>query len=561
MKKNETLRWLCRIAGRHRGVITLLMLLQTVTGVVSVCYALILRNLIDAAVSHNRADFLGGFLLFSCLIIWNILLRMLLRFLDEQTRSSLENTMKEHQMQQLLKKEYAQMIAVHSEEWMNRITSDTAVCANGITEILPGIMGMAVKIVGALIMLFVLQPKLACVIIPCGVLLLLMTIPFRRRLKEYHQRVQEKDGSFRVFSQERISSMLVLRAFGAEEETLRSANEKMEEHKLARLQKSLIANLCNVGFSAAMNGMYLVGIGFCGFGILNGSVSYGTLTAVMQLTGMLQTPLAGIGGYVPKYYAMTASAQRLMEAEGYEDAQDGICRTPDEAKVFYESELNRIVLDHVSFSYQTDGENRFVLQDATLAFEKGDVIAFTGMSGCGKSTLLHLLMGIYQADEGFVVLETYHGERHSVREWKRLFAYVPQGNYLMSGTIREIITFGRNEADSTERLAAALSLACAEFVYELPEGVDTLLGEKGTGLSEGQMQRIAIARALYADAPILILDEATSALDEETEKRLLHKLRALTKKTLLIVTHRAAALDISTKQIQFQDGTPEMITD
>lgn len=553
MKKTETLSWLCETGGRHKLIIAMLMLIQTVISGITVFYAIILRDMIDSAVSRNRQDFLGSFMLFVCLIVLTVLLRMLFRYLDEHTRSNLENTLKERLMNSLLTKDYAQITAVHSEEWMNRMTSDTAVCANGITEILPGIAGMAVRIAGALIMIFILQPKLACIMIPCGVLLALVTVLFRRRLKLFHKRVQEKDGAFRVYAQERISSMLVLRTFGVEDVTLKAANEKMAEHKQARIRKSLISGLCNAGFSVAMNGMYLMGIGYCALGILNGSVTYGTLTAIMQLTGQLQAPLAGIGGYVPKYYAMLASAERLIKAEEYKESGCESCRTSEQARDLYTKEFSRIVLDNITFAYQSQKAEDFVLRNVNQTLEKGDYISFTGLSGCGKSTLLYLLMGIYEPVRGSVYIETADGRKLPIKEWKRLFAYVPQGNYLMSGTIREVITFGRQEKDSAQRIEKALELACAEFVHELPDGIDTFLGEKGMGLSEGQMQRIAVARALYADAPILILDEATSALDELTERRLLEKLKQLTDKMVLIVTHRTAALGICNKQIKLTD--------
>lgn len=559
MKKNETLSWLGRVAARHKLIIAMLLIIQASVNGIMVFYALILRDLIDYAVARNREAFCGRFILFASLIVLMILLRMLLRYLEEHTRSNLENTLKERLMNSLLKKDYAEVTAVHSEEWMNRMTSDTAVCANGITEILPHITGMAVRIGGALIMIFIMEPKLACIMIPCGILFMLATILFRRHLKHFHKCLQEKDGAFRVYAQERISSMLVLRAFASEEVTMKGAKEKMAEHKKARIRKSLMSTLSNAGFSAAMNGMYLTGIGYCGFGILKGSITYGTLTAIMQLTGQLQAPLAGIGGYIPKYYAMLASAERLIEADKYSESGYEECKTSEQARSLYSEEFRGIVLENVTFAYKSERNNGQVLSNVNQTIEKGDYVAYTGLSGCGKSTLLHLLMGIYEPDEGSISIEIENGRRFPVKEWRRLFAYVPQGNYLMSGTIREVITFGEREKDSTARIEKALELACAEFVYELSDGIDTLLGEKGAGLSEGQMQRIAVARALYADAPILILDEATSALDELTEKRLLEKLKKLTDKTVIIVTHRAAALDICNKQIRFTHGNTEIM--
>ena len=202
-----------------------------------------------------------------------------------------------------------------------------------------------------------------------------------------------------------------------------------------------------------------------------------------------------------------------------------------------------------------------VLKNLSLEIKKDEYTAFTGTSGCGKSTALKLLMCVMQPDTGSRYYMNGQGEvRELTSAFRRLFAYVPQGNFLMSGTIREIVSFSDPVAVSDERrLKDALRIACADaFVSELEQGADTLLGEHGAGLSEGQMQRIAIARAIFSGSPVLLLDEATSALDTETEKRLLENLRSMTDKTVVIVTHRPAALSICDRVLEFtEDGVIE----
>ena len=198
-----------------------------------------------------------------------------------------------------------------------------------------------------------------------------------------------------------------------------------------------------------------------------------------------------------------------------------------------------------------------VLQNINLRIVKGEYVAFTGQSGCGKSTLLKLLLCLYPLDAGSQYLEKIDGSRLPLTSaYRSLFAYVPQGNQLMSGTIREIVAFHDvRKMQNEEFLWKSLSIACAEeFVRELPEGLNTRLGERGVGLSEGQMQRIAIARAVCSGNPILMLDESTSALDEATERQLLQNLRSMTDKTVLIVTHRPAVLAICDRQVEMVDG-------
>ena len=201
-----------------------------------------------------------------------------------------------------------------------------------------------------------------------------------------------------------------------------------------------------------------------------------------------------------------------------------------------------------------------VLKNISVEIKKGEYIAFTGHSGCGKSTVLKLLMCIYKLDGGrrYITDISENTEELSAK-FHRLFAYVPQGNQLMSGTIRDVVSFAdRSGMNDGERINEALKIACAkEFVGELDEGVDTLLGERGTGLSEGQMQRIAIARAIYSKCPVLLLDEATSALDEATERRVLENLKSMTDKTVVIVTHRPDALEICDRILRFTENGVE----
>lgn len=548
MSDKKTVSWLVGIASKQKLYIFLLLLLRILANGGAVCYAIAMKKTVDGAVGHDEKAFFTGLITFALLILSVMIVNMITRRTEEAARSNLENSLKKRLFSTLLNKSYAQVSSVHSEEWMNRLTSDTVVCANGITEILPGLAGMLVRMTGALVMIFILEPKLAYILIPCGVIFIPITFILRKYLKKHHKEVQEKDGKVRVYLQEHISNMLVIHAFGKEEKTLSDANEGFNEHKRARMNKNLVANICSSGFSFAINAMYLIGIFVCGYGILYNSVTYGTLTAVIQLVGQLQAPLAGFSGFVPKYYAMLASAERLMDADEYENIKPDKFRSDKDIWELYNNCIESLEFNNVSFRYKQ--EDKIVLQNICLSVKKGDIIALTGQSGCGKSTLLKLLIGIYEPTSGTVNLILKNQQRISINEAKRLFAYVPQGNCLMSGKIRDVITFGEENVDK-EKLKKSIELACAEFVYKLSDGLDTILNEKGQGLSEGQMQRISISRALYTGSPILILDEATSALDIETEKRLLNNLRQLTDKTVFVITHRPEALKICTRKFDF----------
>jgi len=556
--KNSALKWLSAVIGKKKIFISILFLIQAMLGASSIFYALLLRNIIDCAVGKDMHGFVSQLTGIIALTALQILLRAVVRYTEEFSRAAYENTLKSRLFANLLKKDYASVTATHSGEWMNRLTNDTVVCANGLVEILPGVAGMLVKMCGAIIMILALEPQFAYVLFPCGIALVVLTYAFRKVLKSLHKAIQEKDGALRVFLQENLGSLLIVRSFAAEKQTGEEAERKMSEHKSARLKRGRFSSICNIGFSAAMNGMYLLGVAYGGYGIINGTVSYGTLTAILQLIGQIQSPFANITGYLPKFYAMTASAERLIEAENFADDCPQGAKPGDEIHKFYKEKFVSLVFENAGFTYAPPvmGDERakmpVVLKNISLEIRRGEYVAFTGHSGCGKSTLLKLMMCLYPLDGGrrFLVAEE---EIPLTSQWHRLFAYVPQGNHLMSGTIREIVAFSdpshmKNEAG----IHRALEIACAdEFIADLENGIDTMLGERGAGLSEGQMQRIAVARAIFSDNPILLLDEATSALDEATEKKLIENLRTMTDKTVILVTHRPAALEICDKILIF----------
>lgn len=559
--KNSAIKWLYHVTGTKKAGIALLMALQVLLGFSSVCYAIILRNIIDNATGRNQAAFWRSIALIVGLVAAQIGLRAVVRWMEEFTRSSIENELKRRLFTNLLKKDYGAVTAVHSGEWLNRLSSDTVVCAGGIVDILPGIVGMLVKMAGALVMILVLEPRFAYVLVPGGGLLILLTYAFRKVLKGLHKSVQEQDGKLRIFLQEHLGSLVIVRTFATEAQVEKEALEKMADHKGARMKKNHFSNVCNIGFATAMNGMYLLGLVYCGYGIILGTISYGTLMAILQLISQIQSPFANITGYFPKFYAMIASAERLMEAERLADDSVSVYLEAATIHEFYEESFEEIGLVDAEFTYlrsQGAEESQIVLKDVSLSIRKGEYVALTGESGCGKSTLLKLLMCLYRLNRGERYLVTQDGRMQTLSgKWRRLFAYVPQGNMLMSGTIREVIAFAdKTQMYDEQKLKQALRIACAEeFVEELEKGLDTELGERGQGLSEGQMQRIAIARAIFSGHPILMLDEATSALDEQTEKKLLENLRSMTDKTVLIVTHRPAALEICDKVVAMhEDG-------
>ena len=547
-----TALWILKTVKGSKRYVLLLTLLQTVLGVCAMGYAVFLKGLVNCAVARDRE----GLALYCAALAGLVLVQFLIRglgiYMDEYTRSVLENAFKQRLFGELLYRDYAKVSATHTGDWMTRLTSDTSLVAGGIVNILPGLTGTVVKLLCAATLLFVYVPRLTGWILLGGGLTVLITWGLRKQLKKLHSQVQAADSQLRVFMTERLGGMMVLRAFQKEKTALDQGIAGMEAHKSARMKRTRVLGAFHNGFNLMVNGLYILCAIYCAGGIFSGAMDYGTFTAVLQLVSQVHAPIGNVSGYFTQYSAMLASAERLMEAESFHrDSPE----PAEDVQRFYRDELESLGLRGACFTYQdVEPEARHgVLKALDLEIRKGEYVAFCGPSGCGKSTALKLLMCIYRLDAGRGYLRSRQGELPLTGSYRGLFAYVPQGNQLMNGTVRDAVTFADPaNRGQDERIRRALKIACADFVEELPNGLDTQLRERGTGLSEGQMQRIAIARAVFSERPILLLDEATSALDEATEARLLKNLKEMTDRTVIIVTHRPAALEITDRVIRFR---------
>jgi len=536
----STLQYLKDVTGNKKLYFLILMIVQILQGISGVCFALLLKSVIDSAMIHDGKLLVQNILLFMGLIVLQMIFSALLRYYNELSKATFENNCKARLFEQLLHRDYSSISSIHSAEWMNRLTSDTVVVSSGLTEIVPGLAGMAAKMLGALSMIILMEPRFVFVIGIGGVLMVLLTTIFRKKLKAYHKIVQEKDGKVRIFLQEHLHSLMIIKVFTTEKHTYNESLKTMEEHKQARMEKTCFSNVCNVGFSFMMNGAYVLGAIYSVIGIYRGTVSYGTLMALLQLISQIQAPFANITSYIPKYHAMIASSERLLEIEKS-------CMDIEENNGI--KDFDSISLEHIDFSYEKSRE--VILKDFNFHLEKGECIGFTGPSGCGKSTVLKLLLSLYPITSGTKTIVCNGKPELLTSGYRHLFSYVPQGNQLMSGTIRDVVTFSNGNHE--EKIWEALEIACAsDFVRKLPDGLDTQLKEQGSGISEGQMQRLAIARAIYSNRPILLLDEATSALDVKTEKQVLSNLKAMKDMTVIIVTHRLEALSICSREVQFK---------
>lgn len=545
MKQNTARKWIWQTAKPQLPLLVLLIFGNALSSVCAVSVALFSKWIVDAAQNGDLDRlFKTGFGLLA-IVILQIALRILDNSLSVRISGKLEMACKRRLFSAILQKEYSAVTAYHSGELMTRLTSDITVVTDNATVLLPTATAMVTRLVFAFAVIVSLDVRFALLLLAAGVLLFVFTRAFRSKIKKLHKAVQASDGRLRAFLQESIESLLAVQVFGVQEKVTREADVRQSENFDAKIRRNRWSIAANAGFLAVFSFGTLVTLLWCGWRLAAGAITFGTLTALLQLVNQVQTPLTNLSGLMPKYYSMLSSAERLLEIEDLPDeAQTG-------AKTMPTKDFESARFCGVSFAY---GQNE-VFTDADFEIRKQDFVVISGISGIGKSTLFKLLLGVLTPDGGEITVtaggRTYPADKNT----RGLFAYVPQGNLLFSGTVRDNIRFIKEDATDEEVLRAA-KIACADtFIDELPAGLDTLLGEGGSGLSEGQMQRIAVARAILTDAPVLLLDEATSALDEETEARLLQNIRALENKTCLIISHKKAAYAVCTRELTVKDGT------
>lgn len=531
--KKMPLIWIFRQIRKRIPDLSVLTAAQVLHSLFSVFFALGTRGVIDSAVTGDAAAFAGSCKLLLGIIGVLLLSFALVRHLRDRLHADLERDWKKKLLHGLLHGDYAQVSSYHSAELLNRLNNDVNRVNDGVLTILPSAASMLTRLVAAVVVLGVLDPRFTAVIAGIGCILVLSTALMRRKLKELNKRVAEHDGRVSAFLQEIMEKLLMVQTMDVSREVERRADNLLEDRYAIQRKRKNVSLLTNTGVSLTAYGVSFLALTWCAWRLLKGQMSFGSLTAVTQLVGQLQAPFVNLSGILPQYLAMAASAERLMELEAIQGEPEPMAENP--ADIY--GKMQSIRAEDLTFSYDRD----VVLETAEFSLPKGAFAIITGPSGIGKSTLLKLLLGVFRPDSGGLYIHTQDRKIPLNRGTRRLFAYVPQGNLLLSGTLRENLTLVRPEAAEEEIRQAVYVSAMEDFLPQLPQGLDTILGESGAGLSEGQAQRLAIARAVLGGAPILLLDECTSALDEVTEEKVLRRLRDLPGRSCIAVTHRPAA--------------------
>ena len=545
MKENVLLWILGRI---RRRVPAILIMTAANMGHAFFCvlFALGSRGVIDSAVAGDPRAFVQACLRQGSIIAGILICLTLMRHLTDKLYADLERDWKRQLLHGLLHGEYAAVSGYHSAELLNRLNNDVAKVNEGILSIIPSAASMTTRLIAAVVVLGVLDARFTLLIAVLGAVVIPGTGLMRRQLKDLNKSVSELDGKVCGYLQETMEKLLMVQAMDVSEEVERRADKLLDQRYTMQRRRKNVSLLTNTGISLMSYGAGFLALVWCAYRLLLGKMTFGSLTAVIQLVNQLQTPFVNLSGILPKYVAMMASAERLMELESIQGEKPPVGEAPEQLY----RRMDCISAEGLSFSYDRDQ----ILHSVDFSLPKGAFAVITGPSGIGKSTILKLLLGIFHTDEGTLCLRCGKERVALDRSTRRLFAYVPQGNLLFSGTLRENLTIVAPGASEEKIREAVYVSAMDDFIPQLPQGLDTLLGENGAGLSEGQAQRLAIARAVLGGAPILLLDECTSALDEITEQRVLQRICSLPDRTCIAVTHRPAAVELCDWQLEVSEG-------
>ena len=538
--KSPALSLIWRWSAPVRGPLLLISGIAVLYSLSSLGFTLATKSMIDSATASDISSLWTYGIILVVLIVFMRLLSIGTASLDMRASTALQKHMQDMVTTSILGKEYAPLKGYHSGELVNRVFSDVTVVRDGIMDMLPSFIRMLVSFVGAAAILIAMDWRFVPAMILASLISAALALVFRGPMKRRHKRMQEAEDALHSSTQEALENIRVVKASGSENRVLNQIREQREHYAAEQIRKGRLSITMNQGMAGMFDITWLICQLWGCIKIYQGTFTYGSLAAMIQLVGRIQAPFANAISLISQAYSVVASAERLQEVIGLPDEKlDNVMDTFDEIR-----------LESVSFQYD-DGTDE-VLEDVSATIRRGDFVAVTGISGGGKTSLFQLLLGMYKPSSGAILFRLGDQSVPASRGTRKLFAYVPQGNTLFSGTLRDNLTMFTDHA-TDEMIDSAVRAACIdELIAEI--GLDAVLGERGLGLSEGQAQRVALARALMSDASILLLDEATSALDEATEAQVLKNIAAMRNKTVLIVTHRRAALAICDYTLHLEKG-------
>ena len=531
-KISEILRWLWRAWRGNR----LQAALNAIVGLLSVGVSLTqvwaVKHAIDVASGDEQGNIYMAVAFMGVLILIDFALNISGIWIRNLLGIKAQNRMQQRVLDRILRSEWRGKESRHSGDVLNRLEFDVTNVVNFLTETLPSALSVLAMFIGAFSYLASMEWRLAVLVAAMVPLFVLVSKIYIRQMRGLTRQVRDSDSKVQAFMQEITQNRMLVKTLesgGFMINRLESTQSELRRNVVRRTSFSVFSNfILNFGFTLG----YLVAFLWAAVRMSAGTLSFGGMTAFLQLVSKIQGPARSLTKLVPAFVSVFTAAERLMELE-----EDPLEEQGD--PIVLDAPCG-VRLDNVSYAYQ-DGDSN-VIDNLSFDFRPGCCTAILGETGAGKTTLVRMLLALLQPQSGSLHIYNNVEERLLTPRLRANFVYVPQGNTLLSGTIRENLCLGKHNA-TDEEMREALIKSCAEFVFDLPDGLDTACAEKGGGLSEGQAQRICIARALLRNRSVMLFDEATSALDPDTERRLLKNILASHDKTIIFITHRLAVVD------------------
>lgn len=529
---SEILRWLWRAWRGNR----LQAALNAIVGLLSVGVSLTqvwaVKHAIDVASGDEQGNIYMAVAFMGVLILIDFALNISGIWIRNLLGIKAQNRMQQRVLDRILRSEWRGKESRHSGDVLNRLEFDVTNVVNFLTETLPSALSVLAMFIGAFSYLASMEWRLAVLVAAMVPLFVLVSKIYIRQMRGLTRQVRDSDSKVQAFMQEITQNRMLVKTLesgGFMINRLENTQSELRRNVVRRTSFSVFSNfILNFGFTLG----YLVAFLWAAVRMSAGTLSFGGMTAFLQLVSKIQGPARSLTKLVPAFVSVFTAAERLMELE-----EDPLEEQGD--PIMLDAPCG-VRLDNVSYAY-LDGDSN-VIDNLSFDFRPGCCTAILGETGAGKTTLVRMLLALLQPQSGSLHIYNNVEERQLTPRLRANFVYVPQGNTLLSGTIRENLRLGKHNA-TDEEMREALVKSCAEFVFDLPDGLDTACAEKGGGLSEGQAQRICIARALLRNRSVMLFDEATSALDPDTERRLLKNILASHDKTIIFITHRLAVVD------------------
>ncbi len=520
--------YLKRIIRPYTGSVVILCVLTILLAFLQVTNALCMREVVDAALTAPpRLLTAGGLLIVNLLLL--VAIHALIKGIGGSASDRCIAGMRRDLLRSIALSEDTTRYDHHSGSLLSRAMEDVRTFCDGVIHALPGLVGQIARLVASFTAVLLMYPSVAGYVALAAVIAVVVAAVLRPLLKRHHNQVRKADEQMTACMQEDLRHLELVKSLQAEEQMLSRFGEKVDASLSAKRDRRFLSVSINTMISGISNLATAAMLLWGASQVAQRLMTYGSLTAMLQLLNLLRSPVLGLSGLWTRLTSVEVAAERLRELMIPQESAEP---TPS-------AEVQAVVFDRVTFAYP--GEDEPVLADFSAEFPLDRWLCLTGVSGRGKSTIFKLVLGLYQPQQGQVCLRTGEGLIPCGPQTRGFFAYVPQDYPLFSGSVKDNLLLAAPEAGEAQR-RDALRLACADFVFDLPEGELTQLRENNDGLSKGQLQRIAVARAVMMQRQILLMDECSSALDAQTEKTMLSNLHKLSTKAIL-VTHRPEALE------------------